>query len=232
MPPIALSEGALPSSHQLSLRLSQLAKAYDLTLAPDATSEIGEFLAVGMNSHLGDVVNTLVRVTGRNRRGVDTIHMPTSSYASAENGHHDSYPDGRDREQRIEHDIPKPDLETMQSLFHLAPELHTQASPALYKLQSSHTSIAQEVKDEPTSPPAILQQARAGAESTKRKSPPKSSIRQGMHSKSEATRERLLRQDLFKLEPGRQEGEGKKDRKHNLHWKYEDPAVIFQDLLG
>jgi transcriptional coactivator HFI1/ADA1 len=122
----------------------------------------------------------------------------------------------------------------MQALFHLVPELHTQASPALYKLQSSQTHVKHEIKDEPSSPPAILEQSRGFTEpvTVKRASPPKATMRLHVHSKSEATKDRLLKMDLLKLDQGRAEGEGKKDRKHNLHWKYEDPAVIFQDLLG
>jgi transcriptional coactivator HFI1/ADA1 len=48
----------------------------------------------------------------------------------------------------------------------------------------------------------------------------------------EMTRDRLVKNELLKLDHGKVDGEGKKNQKHNLHWKYEDPAVIFQDLLG
>jgi transcriptional coactivator HFI1/ADA1 len=44
-------------------------------------------------------------------------------------------------------------------------------------------------------------------------------------------RERLANSELLKSDHGK-EADGKKHQKHNLHWKYEDPAVVFQDLLG
>ena len=76
MPPLAVSARQLPSSHQLSHRLSQLAKAYDLNLSPDAMSDIGQFMAVGMDAHLGDLLHGIIHLTGRDRPGCDTIRVP------------------------------------------------------------------------------------------------------------------------------------------------------------
>lgn len=57
--------------------------------------------------------------------------------------------------------------------------------------------------------------------------------------KAEIVAKELLDNGLLKLDKtGRQgdgadgEATGRKDRKHNLHWKYEDPAVILKDILG
>jgi transcriptional coactivator HFI1/ADA1 len=226
MPAIAHSDGALPSSHQLSLRLSQLAKAYDLTLAPDATAEIGEFLAVGMDSHVADVMTSLVRLIGQDRKGVDTIHVPRgeSSQGSTPDDHLQT-PKSVIAKIKEENDLPKPDLDTMKSLFNLVPELHTQASPSVYKLMTSqlkHENYAPDVKPDisslPLNPTPRANGAHVSTESTA--------------SKLEVTRDRLVKSELLKLDPGKGEGEGKKNQKHNLHWKYEDPAVLFQDLLG
>jgi len=220
MPPIAYSDGSLPSSHQLSLRLSQLAKAYDLSLAPDATSDIGEFLAVGMDSHVADVMTSLVRLTGQDRKGVDTIHVPRGRSSESSNSppdHHLQTPKSVMVDIKEEQDLPKPDLDTMKSLFNLVPELHTQASPSVYKLmtsQSKYQNYAADVKPDITTHPLNPRGVAATA------------------SKLETTRDRLVKSELLKLDPGKGEGEGKKNQKHNLHWKYEDPAVLFQDLLG
>lgn len=233
MPPIAYSDGALPSSHQLSLRLSQLAKAYDLTVAPETTTEIGEFLAVGMDSHVADVITSLVRLTGKDRRGVDTIHIPTPqpSESSGSQSDHTQTPKTVTMVKE-EDDLPKPDLDTMKYLFSLVPELHTQASPSVYKLLSSQTKYDVEVKTEALSPAPVALKATPGRnDNGPYLSPVKSTLGLSGGSTLEHRRERLAQSELLKLDHGK-EGDGKKHQKHNLHWKYEDPAVIFQDLLG
>jgi transcriptional coactivator HFI1/ADA1 len=209
MPSIAYSDGALPSSHQLSLRLSQLAKAYDLSLAPDATADIGEFLAVGMDSHIADVMTSLVRLIGQDRKGVDTIHVPRGhSNESSPRSPEIRTPKSVHTKIKEENDLPKPDLDTMKSLLNLVPELHTQASPSVYKLlasQSTYRNNAPDVKPDITSHPfnpAPLSNGQTAAD------------QMATGSKMEM------------------DSEGKKNQKHNLHWKYEDPAVLFQDLLG
>jgi transcriptional coactivator HFI1/ADA1 len=44
----------------------------------------------------------------------------------------------------------------------------------------------------------------------------------------------LVNTGLLKIDKaGHDEGgERKREKKHNLHWKYEDPALILKDLLG
>ena len=253
MPPLALSERQLPSAQQLSLRLGALAKAYDLTLAPDATTELGELLAVGIDSHLGDVFHNLVRLTGSDRHGVDTIHIPTGSGSGSSQGndsvrtpYDDNYTERDDSSIRIkqERDLPKPDLNTLQHLFTMHPDSHQQSSPALYKLQTSQLHNTR-VKDEPTSPPPQTdhdgenerspppRHTMIPATNTISPSKPMLSLSgTAKPSKAQITQERLINNELLKIDRGREEGEGKKDRKHNLHWKYEDPATIFKDILG
>lgn len=223
MPPIAYSDGALPSSHQLSLRLSQLAKAYDLSLAPDATAEIGEFLAVGMDSHIADVMTSLVRMTGTDRKGVDTIHIPRGRSESTSPDDHIQTPKSVIAKIKEQDDLPKPDLDTMKSLFNLVPELHTQASPSVYKLmtsQSKYQDLKPDIKPDVTSHPFNPTPRTTGVDQT------------ATGSKMEITRDRLVKSEILKLDHGKGDSEGKKNQKHNLHWKYEDPAVMFQDLLG
>jgi len=223
MPAIAYSDGALPSSHQLSLRLSQLAKAYDLTLAPDATADIGEFLAVGMDSHIGDVMTSLVRLIGQDRKGVDTIHVPRGRSESTSPDDNLQTPKSVITKIKEEDDLPKPDLDTMKSLFNLVPELHTQASPSVYKLMTSQSKFQDhkpDIKPDITTHPFNPTPRTNGSDQV------------ASGSKMEITRDRLVKNELLKLDHGKVDGEGKKNQKHNLHWKYEDPAVIFQDLLG
>lgn len=237
MPPLALAERQLPSAQQLSLRLGALAKAYDLTLAPDATSELGEFLAVGIDSHLGDVIHNLVRLTGSDRRGVDTIRIPTG-HTTAKTPHIDG-----DTEETVhvkeETELAKPDVHALQYLFAMIPDSHQQSSPALYKLQASHTR-REEVKAEPSSPPSLdyeqpLSTTRIGDShqtSAVQSSPVKPILSLHGKPKAQARQDRLADMELLKVDKGREDGDGKKDRKHVLHWRYEDPAIIFKDLLG
>ena len=220
MPPLAIPARHLPSSHHLSLHLSQLAKAHDLALAPEAASEIGEFMAVGIDAHLSDLLHGVVHLVGHERPGVDTVRIPPG--LKREPGDRMSI-DGDDVKQE-EGELPAPDLETLQSLFTIAPGLHPQASPALYKLATSLTRA----EAEHHSPLKVEREA------SLQTSPPP--VQTGL-SKMEAVSQRLLETGLLKIDKaGRQsegaEGEGKKDRKHNLHWKYEDPAVILKDMLG
>ena len=219
LPPLALSARQLPSSHQFSHRLSQYAKADDLSLSPDAMNDIGEFMAVGVDAHLGDLLHGIIHFTGRERPGSDTIRVPKSIKRKPEDGmviDGDGPPIKQD-----EGDLPRPDLETLQSLFTIAAGLHPQASPALYKLATSLTLAEAEynspikVERQPSKPP-----------------PEPTGVR-----KAEAVATKLLENGLLKIDKaGKQseggEAEGKKDRKHNLHWKYEDPALILRDVLG
>lgn len=241
MPPLALSERQLPSAQQLSLRLSALAKAYDLNLAPDATSDLGEFLAVGINNQLGEVMHNLVRLTGSDRRGVDSIRISTGHTSSTTSFDNDLNND-RDEHKihvKTETDLPKPDLNTLQHLFALNPNSHQQASPALYKLQSSHLNTESQLEitksksspgPEHTESSSPIPQSRTVGNSDHKISPSKATM--NGQSRAQTVQERLIKNELLKLDKGREENEGKKDRKHTLHWKYEDPAIIFKDLLG
>jgi transcriptional coactivator HFI1/ADA1 len=234
MPPLALSSRLLPSSHQLSHRLAQMAKAYDLTLAHDAFADIGDFMAVGMDAHLGDILHGIVHLTGRERPGEDTIRVPKGVKLEPED--HMEVDGGPSIKQEPNGDMPKPDLETFQSLFIMAPNLHPQASPAVYKLQTSQTLSEVEYKrpvkfERKSSPPPS---PRIG-DITVSGSPKNSAVNAG--NKVEMVTKNLLETGLLKLDKaGRHseagEPEGKKERKHNLHWKYEDPALILKDLLG
>lgn len=238
MPPLALSDRHLPSAQQLSLRLGALAKAYDLTLAPDATAELGEFLAVGMDSHLGDVIHDLVRLTGSDRRGVDTIRVPTDNVLAKTPRAADGSP-GAVVHVKEEAELAKLDVHALQYLFAMVPDSHQQSSPALYKLQASH--IPQErIKTEPTSPaakfhdqtPPPIRNGEAAGSSVTQTSPNKPIIGLPGTSRAQARHERLTNMEMLKIDKGRDDGDGKKDRKHVLHWRYEDPAMIFKDLLG
>lgn len=253
MPPLAASDRQLPSSHQLGVRLSQLAKAYDLTLAPDASSEIGEFMAIGLDAYLGDVLHGTVRMTGHDRPGQDTVRIPKgvkqeqqehSSTVSAGDVNMDGR-DGEDvvikQEREIGEDLPKPDISTLHHLFNLVPELHQQASPALYKLATSQTLAEAEYNEtkpkiekqtSPPLPPLENGHSRAALTSTS----PKAHVVRPVSTaiKAELVQQHLLENGLLRIDKaGREEGESsKKDKKHTLHWKYEDPAMILRDVLG
>lgn len=217
-----------------------MAQLYDLNLAPDAAGNIGEFMAVGMDAHLGDLLHGVVQLTGRDRPGKDTIRVPRGVK------HEPAVitMDVDDEESRIkqepESDLPKPDLETFQHLFNLTPGLHSQASPAVYKLVTSlllaeadyHTPVKVERKPSIAQTPGLTPSAPP---------PPAVSPRKGTTShvnRSELVTQQLLDSGLLKLDKAVKQSEGgegeagKRDRKHNLHWKYEDPAAILKDVLG
>ncbi|KAK8858465.1 hypothetical protein IAR55_002692 [Kwoniella newhampshirensis] len=249
LPPLALPNRLLPSSQQLSLRLSQFAKTYDMSLAPDATGDIGEFMAVGMDNHLGDVFHGIVHLTGRDRPGAGTIRVPKGSDPQArENGHGHGHGHGHIQNHldldsidgagigegggfvgiNGEGDMPKPDLETLQYLLALNPSLHPQASPAVLRLGTSHTLAEVEAN---TPHPKSIQSA---VNSTQRTTAT-------TNNKADAVAQNLLSTGLLKLDKAGRQSEagdgtlgvdGKKERKHNLHWKYEDPALILKDVLG
>lgn len=219
MPPLAISGRQLPSSHQLGQRLSQLAKAYELNLSPDTQNDIGEFMAVGVDAYLGDLLHGLVHLTGRERPGCDTIRVPQG----VEREHQDGMLFDGDNVAVKQEDgeLPKPDLDTLQSLFTIAPGLQPHASPALYKLATSLTLAEAEYN----SPVKI-----------ERKPLIPTPEPTGM-SRADSVAARSLESGLLKIDKaGKQseggDGDGKKDKKHNWHWKYEDPALILRDVLG
>jgi len=217
MPSLAVSARQLPSSHQLSHRLSEVAKAYDLNLSPDAMNDIGEFMAVCVDAHLSELLHGVVHLTARERPGCDTIRVPKGIKPEPNDG---MSIDGEHIKQE-EGDLPKPNIDTFQSLFTIAPGLHPQASPAMFKLASSLTLAEAEYNS-----PVNLE-----------RKPSITTVETNGMSKAEAVSAKLLENGLLKIDKaGRQseggDGDGKKDRKHNLHWKYEDPELILRDVLG
>lgn len=199
MPPLASSARFLPSSNQLANRLSALSKGYDLHIAPDGMNEMGEFLAIGMDAHLSDILHAHVHLTGRDRPGHETIRIPP----------------GLNSDQKmhlIDGDLPKPDLETLRHLMTLAPSLHSATSPALYKLSSGITSAEAEYNSQPVKSDHGMSNGVAG----------------GKERKSDRIA-RYHENGMIKVDTAKEE---KKDKKHNLHWRYEDPALILESVLG
>lgn len=308
IPPLALPTRHLPSSHQLSLRLSQFAKLHDLSIPSNSSStgatsadDIGEFMAVGMDAHMGDILHGIVHLTGRDRPGETTIRVPLGKRAREgvqqsdneqnQNQHQNpntSIPTSRGN-------IPPPDLETFLHLFTLHPNLHPNISPAIHRLMTAHTLAELEAANPDPNPnlhanvngimpKAVLMpstseaagdgkststsmSAKGGSIPTIPSQPsqpqlhPKTSTAPGTVSipgrqqqqqqqkpRSEIIASQLLANGLLKLDKagghagrdgkdggrdgGRDGEDGKKERKHNLHWKYEDPALLLRDVLG
>lgn len=154
IPPLALPTRHLPSSHQLALRLSQFAKLHDLSIPSTSSStaaadDIGEFMAVGMDAHMGDILHGVVHLTGRDRPGETTIRVPLGKKAAGP-----TFGAGRESMQQLDNDqnqnpstststsrgnIPPPDLETFLHLLTLHPNLHPNISPAIHRLMTAHT---------------------------------------------------------------------------------------------
>ncbi|WOO84792.1 uncharacterized protein LOC62_06G008304 [Vanrija pseudolonga] len=267
-PPLAESAHLLPSSNQLAMRLGEVAKSYDLELPADSAREVGEFLGVGLNAHLGDVLHSVVHLTGRERPGFDTIHVPQGIKQPHQANGDTPEPPAEDTDN-----LPPPTLQTLQYLFNMLPSLHPQASPTLYKLESSITISEVEAATPPvvkedratdlqrraaalvglvtpaattaalpsTTPqkvPGAVPPA-AGALST---SPVKAAatLRAAAgQGRTETVSNTLINTGLLKIdkagrgdEPAGTEADRKREKKHNLHWKYEDPAIILKDVLG
>ncbi|WWC70627.1 uncharacterized protein I206_104578 [Kwoniella pini CBS 10737] len=258
--PLALPSRHLPSSTQLSLRLSQYAKIHGLTLAPDSSHEIGEFLAVGLDNHLEDMLHSVVHLTASNRPGIGTVHIPSKK--SSQDSKDIKANEGNNQNDDIGK-IPKADLNGINHLMILNPNLHPQISPALYKLQSgqihptespttlkdsntSSTELNGKLSEEftPLPTPNGLGYGQSPYENYKRIITDNSSSsitqteKQKMESskitKSEIMQARLLESQLLKIDNTKtgDEASTKKDKKHTLHWKYEDPAVLLKDFLG
>ncbi|KAK4685433.1 transcriptional coactivator HFI1/ADA1, partial [Tremellales sp. Uapishka_1] len=197
-PPLALPTRLLPSSHQLSHRLSSLAKSFDLNVAP----ETGEFMGVGLDSHLSDILHSYVHLTGSERPGGDTIRVPTGAKHDVGmengNGNEESGSPGK---------LPPPTLDSFSSLLQLKPFLNPHSSATLYKLA---TGLTRAEKDAAR---PIKVEKREPTEKT----------------------EKLVELGVLKWDKAGRQSEGGdevKKGKHNLHWKYEDPALIFKDVLG
>lgn len=231
--------------------MSQVAKIAGLDVSPEATRDVGEFMGVGLNAHLGDVLHSVVHLTGRDRPGAETIRVPLGVKTNTVNG-------------ATEKPLPPPSLATMQYLFTLAPSLHPQQSPTLYKLEGSITQAELDSSTPPVKPPSSTRPALLPLAMTTPAQPtaalppmPMSMTQPGaspvagtaaLHapggqamtpggSKMDSMSQTLVNTGLLKIDKaGHNEGEGgadrKREKKHNLHWKYEDPALILKDLLG
>ncbi|TXT13060.1 hypothetical protein VHUM_01461 [Vanrija humicola] len=230
---VAESAHLLPSSNQLAMRLGQVAKSYDLDLPADSAREVGEFLGVGLNAHLGDVLHSVVHLTGRERPGFDTIHVPQGIQQA---------PPPKDSDE-----LPPPTLQTLQYLFNMLPSLHPQASPTLYKLESSITISEVEAATPPKEKEDPIGTENAsgavpGAPGALSTSPVKAAatLRAAAgQGRTETVSNTLINTGLLKIdkagrgdEPAGTEADRKREKKHNLHWKYEDPAIILKDVLG
>jgi transcriptional coactivator HFI1/ADA1 len=111
-----------------------------------------------------------------------------------------------------ESQLPKPDLGVMRDLLNLQPGLHPQNSAVLHKL-----ATADMVEDEEIDYKKIEKRKKGGEKRV-----------------GEIT-DKLVEGGLLKLDKAGKDGEGeggKKERKHGLHWKYEDPAMLLKDILG
>lgn len=204
-------------------------------------------MGVGLHQHLGDVLHSLVHLTGRDRPGEDTMRVPP----------------GVNERSPGAPDVPPPTLGSLQYLFTLAPSLHPQASPTLYKLESSLT-IAQvealkprtEEKEDPIPQPTRTANNLLPTGTPKEQTvglpnslppalpnvPSPVKAASTLHAaagqgKIETVSQTLQETGLLKIDKaGRgEDGEGgdrKREKKHNLHWKYEDPALILKDLFG
>lgn len=212
MPPLAASAKLLPSSHQLVHRLSQLAKGYDLNIPPDAQNEIGEFLSVGVDAHMADILHAHVHLTARDRPGFKTIRVRPGA---------DSHDEFKMEPGELDGEVPPAELDSLRALVDLYPQVHAATSPALFKLGSGVTSSERDYN----APPARSKAAKlldGGLASG-------GYARIGGREKNEDRVNRYLKDGLIKIDSAKEE---KKDKKHSSHWKYEDPALILGDFLG
>lgn len=293
-PPLSLPSRQLPSAMQLNQRLSTVAQSFNLSL-PD-NGDIGEFMAVGVDSTLGDVLHRVVHLTGRERPGLGTIRVPKGhahkrrrqrrrkndpnrmdvdqdhgrSSPSDQGGASDDADDNDDDDdERAQQGLPTPNLKTFRNLFTISPGVYSLISPAVYKLQTGISEIEAELNN-PTKPSVkevsidnILPHASpvkpeshmngTGNDTSPSKSTIPLPIIQRLpytsngfsHNKTESVTQNLINTGLLKLDKAGRPGEGGeevaggggavaggKKSKHNLHWKYEDPAIILKDVLG
>lgn len=232
-PPLAQTSHLIPSSHQLGLRLSQVGNPYGLHVSPEAMREIGEFMGVGLNAHLGDMLHSISHLTGHDRPGQDTMRIPLGVKNT-------------NVIERPEPPVPTPDLHTLQYLFNLTPGLQPQASPTLYKLASSLTigddelhrsaSVKDHASRHASLAPQLVtpSQAHGHLPSSQQPTSPVKATSLAGQNKVDAVIQTLVDTQLLKPDKAGRDGaeEPKREKKHNLHWKYEDPAIILKDLLG
>ena len=205
-----------------------MAQASGLSLGTD--TDVGEFMAIGMDAHLSDVASSLVQLTGHDRPNESTIRINRNI---RKRSFGETVQDEVDGEPEPEYDdgyLPKPDLNSLQALLALSPGLHSQVSPAIYKLLNA-LSMPEErpIKSEPGEAVVLETQSRAS-------SPVK--ITGTATTRQEAVVNDLAAKNLLKIDKAGRQSEaapeegGKKAKKHTLHWVYEDPALILKDVLG
>lgn len=255
---MTIPDRSLPSALQISTRLGAFATANDLSFA--SADETSEFISVGLDDHLSEILHGLVHLTGRSRPGTETIQIP----------HPHSSP------EHPTSALPPADIETLHHYVNLNPSTHPHPSPTLYQLRTGHTlgqiSAHQSTYKPPlTSSRPVSPTIQSSPHPSKQRgetplrhshlaqSPPSSppqpivpmslpgSNRVAMNSmvsgsgfishRAEAVGRNLLESGLLKIEvpdKGEEEKEGGKGKKkkHGLHWKYEDPAFILKDILG
>ncbi|WWC88810.1 uncharacterized protein L201_003723 [Kwoniella dendrophila CBS 6074] len=284
IPPVLPPSRNLPTSQQLSLRLSQYAKNHSLNLSSEFLSEIGEFLSVGLDTHLEDILHGVLHLTGSNRPGIGTIRIPNSNHNYNNNNlndHHSSSSTSKfafdpnasgiaaqqNGKNTIEGQIPKVNLNSLNHLLMLNPSLNPIISPSLYKLQSGQTISTESPPVQSSSSQHTLvngitntdrskienglngydnEQSSSSSSPFKLSSSSTTNRKDITHNSSTTSTNKKSRIDiitnklvdstLLKLDKAGGGGDGvtelKKEKKHNLHWKYEDPAILLKDILG
>jgi transcriptional coactivator HFI1/ADA1 len=207
-----------------------VAKPFGLDIDPDQARDVGEFMGVGLQAQLAEIVHSYVHLTGRDRPGEDTLRVPLGTKNA--------------NIEEEEHDVPKPDLSMMQALFTLAPGLQPTVSPALYKLGSGLTIAEVENNTPPPRkpatpaalmPPPSIVPAATGQGSVSPKKAAQAIQAAAGQGRVDTVSNMLAETGLLKIDKGGHEhgADGpKKEKKHTLHWKYEDPATLLKDVLG
>lgn len=185
LPPLSLPDRALPSSHQTTTRLQAIAKANDLSVNAADTADVGEFLSLGLDAHVSEIMHGLVHLTGRERPGSETIRMPLAPDPDRDPGHlvngdtgshrrgswRDKSAPGAGAEIDLNSEtkphaspaLPKPTVETLQHLLTLNPGIHPLHSSTIYQLETGHTAgqIAAHQAATAGRPPKQQQQVRS-----------------------------------------------------------------------
>lgn len=265
--PLSQASKSIPSAKQLGSRMSAVAKSCGLNVSPESSREIGEFMGVGLDTHLGDVLHSVVHLTARDRPGGETIRVPLGVKTNGAVNGADPRPPPTDKP------MPPPTLQTMQYLFNLAPSLHPLQSPTLYKLEGSISEAQVENSMPPgrptrraatmplsmttpvqttvplaggtvasgalTASPVAMTAALSGNPAGVMPAAPGTmpgAAAGGPVAKMDGTVQTLVNTGLLKIDKAGHGEDGavdrKREKKHNLHWKYEDPALILKDLLG
>lgn len=131
LPSISLPDRTLPSSLQIAARLKAFATANDLP-HPAPSDETAEFLSVGLDAHISEILHSIVHLTGRNRPGTESIQIPPQK--SSTNTKEDT--EERDESKPA---LPQPSVEILHHLVNLNPGIHPHPSPVLNQLRTGHT---------------------------------------------------------------------------------------------